>query len=86
MLYNMLELIRNRNSENRLNIARFAYLLARVRPTNEHAPNFRENLERFDRFKKQMYAWIQDDTDSQQLITAIYLYVYSERERTDNND
>ena len=86
MLYNMLELIRNRNNENRLNIARFAYLLARVRPTDEKSPDFREKIERFDSFKKQMYAWIQNESDAKQLITAIYLFVYTERERTDNNE
>lgn len=86
MLYNMLELIRNRSSENRLNIARFAYLLARVRPADEKSPDFKEKLERFSDFKKQMYSWIQNETDARQLITSIYLFVYTERERTDNNE
>ena len=81
MLYNMLELIRNRSNENRLNIARFAYLLARVRPTDEKYPNFREKIERFDSFKKQMYAWIQNESNAKQLITVIYLFVYTERDQ-----
>ena len=39
-----------------------------------------------DSIKKQMYAWIQNESDAKQLITAIYLFVYTERERTDNNE
>lgn len=86
MLYNMLDLIRNRNNENRLNIARFAYLLARLRPTDERDPDYNRKTEQFNLFKKKMYSWIQNENDARQLITAIYLYVYHERERTENNE
>lgn len=86
LLYNMLELIRARNEENRLNIARFAYLLARVRPEDENSPDYNEKLKRFNVFKKQVYNWIQDENDARQLVTAIYLFVYTERERTKNDD
>ena len=73
MLYKMLELIRDRNAKERLNIARFAYLLARLRPV-EDAPI--QKQEAYKKFSRKMYRWIQQKEDADQLITAIYLYVY----------
>lgn len=86
MLYNMLHLIRSRNDEDRLNIARFAYLLARLRPTDEKSLDYNRKIEQFNLFKKKMYDWIRDENDARQLMTAIYLYVYHERERMENNE
>ena len=70
-LYRMLELIRGR--EDKLNLARYAYLLARMEP-GEHAG--REEKEAYREFSREMYQWIKDDEACRQLRTAIYLYVY----------
>lgn len=83
-LYNLLELIRNR--EDRINIARFAYLLGRMEP------DAREGKERQDvyrEFARKMYDWIRNDRDSRQLKTAINLYAYKNRnkeEKEENNE
>lgn len=68
MLYKMLELIRN--SEEKLNVARFAYLLARLRP-KETAPA--EEKQRYAELSEKLYRWIKSGEDRKQLITAIYI-------------
>lgn len=78
MLYKMLELIRDRNENDRLNIARFAYLLARLRPTGDNVTA--EMTDRYNDFAKSVYRWIQDEEECRRLITAIYIYVYMHRE------
>ena len=74
-LYNMLELLRNR--EERINIARLAYLLSRMEPDYKAEPSFKEM---YTDFSKKVYQWMQDPEDTRQLITAIYLHVYRNRE------
>lgn len=78
MLYKMLELIRGKNESNKLNIAKFAYLLARLKPKNQAD---REKNEAYQDFSKKMYDWIQQPEDRRQLITAIYIYIYTIREK-----
>lgn len=78
MLYKMLQLIRDKGKENRLNIARFMYLIARLKPKKENAKA--EQIEAYNKFAKKLYQWIQNEKDSKQLITAIYIYVYMNRE------
>lgn len=75
-LYHLLEYIRN--SDEKINIARFAYTLARMEPDKDADT---ETKERYRMFSKKMYCWIQNEKDRKSLITAIYLYVYSVRER-----
>ncbi len=82
LLYNMLQLIRDRNKDGRINIARFTYLLARLRPDK----NDDEKSKLYNDFSKKMYKWIRDDKDCRQLTTAIYIYVYMNRERTDDDE
>lgn len=80
-LYNMLDLIRARK-EDRINIARYAYLLGRIAPDKkeEKTSQGRARKELYDRFSKQMYQWIRNDKDAKELEMAIYLYVYMNRE------
>lgn len=78
-LYRLLELIRHR--EDKINLARFAYVLTRLEP--------KENKEEYRKFSRKMYQWACDDEgsqDSQQLITAIYIYVYLHREEDERHD
>ena len=78
-LYRLLELIRQRND--RINLARFAYILSRLEPTGrEVSAKEREN---YQDFAKKMYRWACDETDSKQLITAIYIFVYLHRKEDD---
>lgn len=70
-LYQILNLLRNTSEE--INLARFAYALARriegKKETEEQKIMQRE-------FCDKMYRWYLKETDRKQLITAIYLYVY----------
>lgn len=84
MLYKMLELIRDMDENDRLNIARFAYLLARLRPLGDNVSE--ETLEKYNSFAKDMYKWIRDKEERRRLVTAIYIYVYMHRESEENKN
>lgn len=73
-LYRMLELIRNR--EEKINFARMVYLLARLEPSEEG-----EQKEKYRKFSRKIYEWMQSEQDCRQLKTAINLYAYVHRER-----
>ena len=83
MLYNMLSLIREKDDGSRLNLARFAYLISRISPENKDDI---EMSERFSNFRRKIYGWINNDEDRRQLVTAIYLYVYSIRDSERNEE
>lgn len=72
-LYDILYLLRH--ADENINLARYAYTLAR-----------RTNVTDSTAFCNLMYAWYLDDTHRQQLITAIYLYVYLYREDGSANE
>jgi CRISPR-associated protein Csm1 len=72
-LYRMTDLLRQAESD-KLNLARYAYLLARLQPQKGS-----DTYNIYDDFFKQMYAWACNKQDRGQLITAIYLYVYMNR-------
>lgn len=75
MLYRMMEFIRNVEG-NKINLARYAYLLARVAPSPD-ADGEKKAL--YQEFSKRMYEWIGNEKDRKHLITAIYLYTYLNR-------
>ena len=83
MLYNMLALIREKDDGSRLNLARFAYLISRMTPENKDDI---ELAEKYSDFRRKIYGWINDDEDRRQLVTAIYLYVYSIRNSERNEE
>lgn len=72
-LYRILELLRN--SDKKINIARYAYLLARLEPKQE------SRKKRYREFSDNMYRWIFSEKDRRELITAIYIYAYLERKQ-----
>ena len=71
LLYRMLELIRHRKEK--LNLARFVYLLSRLEPEEK------EKKEAFELFSRQMYEWIKSEKDCRELKTAITVFVYLNR-------
>lgn len=71
-LYQLLELLRLAQ-EDKIHLARYAYLLARMEPREK------SRQESYRAFSKSMYSWALNREDRRQLITAIYLYVYKER-------
>ena len=72
-LYRLLALLRS--SGEQINVARFAYLLARMEPGGQQAAARAHYLT----FSRNMMAWYRQQADRAQLITAIYLYVYEKR-------
>lgn len=75
-LYRIVSLLREAQSGgNKMPIARYAYMLARLEPKN------RQLKDKYREFSDKMYGWALDRESRKQLITAIYLYVYSTRER-----
>lgn len=73
-LYKLLDFLRNNNNE-KINIARYAYLLARLEPSEKS----NELYAIYKEFSKKMYEWIKNPKDKKELITAIYIYVYLKR-------
>lgn len=73
-LYQLLELLRQAQQE-KMNLARYAYLLARTEPKEKRRKDV------YRKFADTMYAWGLSPEDRRQLITAIYLFVYSERRK-----
>ena len=79
-LYHLMELLRE--SGNNINFARYVYLLSRMEPP-EH-----ENKEKraaYWSFSRKMYEWSGKEQDRKELITAIYLYVYLNRKREEQD-
>lgn len=78
-LYRMLDLIQKRKEK--INLARFAYMLSRLEPKGQDVtPEIRTN---YNEFEKKMYQWACNETDARQLLTAIYVYVYLHRKEDD---
>ena len=78
-LYRLLELIRNQNE--RINFARYVYLLARMEPDEKAVP---ERREAYRQFSRKMYQWIQNEKDRIELKTAITIYAYLTREKRED--
>lgn len=79
-MYKMLGYIRNRGEK--ISLARFAYMLGRMEP-DKKADEGKKLL--YQEFSKKMYRWIKDDKDSKELITAIYMYVYLNRNKEERH-
>ncbi|MCR5793321.1 MAG: type III-A CRISPR-associated protein Cas10/Csm1 [Lachnospiraceae bacterium] len=74
-LYRMLELIKGANE--RINLARFAYVLTRIEPDDSE----KDRKESYTEFSRKMYKWVQNEKDRKELEVAIYLYVYLNRKK-----
>lgn len=79
-LYHLVELLRN--TEEKINTARYVYLLSRMEPEKDE----NGKRDKYRKFSKRMYEWSKDECERKQLITAIYLYVYLNRERGEKTD
>ena len=72
--YKLMDLIVSRltRNDNKLDIARFAYVLGRI----NHTTNNKEN---YDKFKKNLLLWLKNKEDAKQVLTAINILIYQER-------
>jgi CRISPR-associated protein Csm1 len=73
-LYRILELIRN--AENKINLARLAYMLTRLEPHQE------ERKLQYKKFSESVMKWATDKTTRKELELAIIIYVYEKRKRS----
>lgn len=80
LLYRFLNLLDPKREDKRINIARFAYILARLDPGEKAKENTKEH---YSRFKNQIYKWINNNSDRRQLVTAINLIIYGMREKNE---
>ena len=79
-LYQLLEFLRT--ADDRLNLARCAYLLARLRPNKKDGA---DKIKAYDIFSKRFYNWALQSEERRQLIAAIYLYVYLHRKENQDS-
>lgn len=80
-LYRILELLRG--MDDRINFARYVYLLSRLEPESGRGRNREKDKEEqkaYSIFSKKMYTWVEQEKDRRQLKTAITIYVYLHRE------
>lgn len=81
-LYRLNELLEALGTaDGRINLARLAYMLARLMPGEKAAA---EQQACYQKFREHIYQWALSDTDRRQLITALHLLVYYTRTQEDN--
>lgn len=77
LIYRLMDLIQLAD-EDKLNIARFAYVLARIQPKQDKDEQKRKV---YEDFVSKMYQWINNNEDKKQLATALSLLVYYLRDK-----
>jgi CRISPR-associated protein Csm1 len=75
-LYNILELLRQ-SEDSGINVARLAYLLARREPGKRAADDIKK---KYADFVQSIHRWALDNEDRKQLITALIIYTYNNRD------
>ncbi len=75
LLYRLMELLR---AQDGIYLARFAYTLARMQPTDKKD---KDKQKVYRSFADQMYQWYTDPKQKQSLITALQLIIYSLRDK-----
>jgi CRISPR-associated protein Csm1 len=80
-LYSILQLLRVAEEEDRINLARLAYLLARREPPKS-APELVQKT--YSQFTKKLYQWALDAEDRRQVITALIIYTYLKRDEKED--
>lgn len=77
LIYRLMDLIQLAD-EDKWNIARFAYVLARMQPKQDKDEQKRKV---YEDFVSKMYQWINNNEDKKQLATALNLLVYYLRDK-----
>lgn len=75
LLYRIMELLRN--SDKKINLARFAYVLSRIEPDRKKEAVYK----RYTIVRENFYNWYKNIEDRKQLATAIELMIYKVREK-----
>lgn len=80
-LYRLLELLRNKKEK--INFARYVYILSRLEPEKDAD---KSQKDAYQKFAQKMYQWMKDEEENRQLRTAISLYVYEKRAKEIGED
>ena len=64
------------NNKGKIDIARFAYALARIKYDKKNEKQEKNYLD----LKKQLFEWIKNEEDAKQLFTAINILIYEYRD------
>ena len=80
--YSLMNLVRSQfeekeNEKHRIDIARFAYIIARIKYDKQNERQQKNYLD----LKKQLFEWIKNEEDAKQLLTAINILIYEYRDR-----
>lgn len=80
--YSLMNLIRSQfeekeDAKHRIDIARFAYIIARIKYDKQNERQEKNYLD----LKKQLFEWIKNEEDAKQLLTAINILIYEYRDR-----
>lgn len=75
-LYKILGYFTRINEQDKINLARLAYLLGRMEPKKDASE---ETKELYSEFSKSIYKWIKNEKDRKETITAVYIYMYMNR-------
>ena len=78
--FGLMKLIRSqfeKNDDGKIDIARFAYSLARITYDKKNKKQEKNYLD----LKKQLFEWIKNEEDAKQLLTAINILIYEYREK-----
>ena len=77
-MYRLLELVRNQSDK--INFARFVYVLSRLEPGKDAPP---DDKAKYKHLSEKLTAWIKNEKDRRHLKTAMTLYAYMTREEED---
>ncbi len=74
LLYRIMELLKG-SKDNKMDLARFAYTLARLKPRDD-------NLEKcYEEVKTTFYKWAMNDKERRELVTALQFIIYRMRDK-----
>lgn len=80
-LYKILSLLRERKEK--INFARYVYLLSRMEP-GENSTDAQKK--KYRTFSQKLYKWMNSEEDSRELIAAIYIFVYKIRDNHEGEE
>ena len=78
MLYKLKGLLEGLDTgENKINLARFLYTLARLQPPKQKdREKYQQQLDLYNQVTQQLYQWVKNETDRKELLTALHLAIY----------
>ncbi len=80
-LYRIMGLLTEGAQDKSINLARFAYVLSRLKPKEGS-----KEMTCYEEVRRQFYEWYKQEKERQELLTAVQLVVYSLREKEEMDD